>query len=53
MSFKKVIFLVQGIAPEKELEMLTPQTPNNSHTKGSLKFKNVTVEIENGAATIS
>jgi len=31
----------------------TKETPNNSHTKGSLKFKNVTVEIENGAATIS
>lgn len=31
----------------------TKETPNNEHTKGSLKFKNVQLEIENGTATIS
>lgn len=31
----------------------TKETPDNSHTKGSLKFKNVDVEIdENNEATI-
>ncbi len=30
----------------------TKETPDNSHTKGSLKFKNVFVKIENGAAFI-
>ena len=30
----------------------TKETPDNPHTKGSLKFKHVDVEIENGTATI-
>lgn len=31
----------------------TKETPDNNHTKGSLKFKNVDIKIENGIATIS
>lgn len=30
----------------------TKETPDNSPTKGSLKFKHATVEIEDGTATI-
>lgn len=30
----------------------TKETPDNEHTKGSLKFKNVTVTIENDEAVI-
>ena len=30
----------------------TKETPDNSHTKGSLKFKHVTVEMDNGTAII-
>jgi len=31
----------------------TKETPDNPHTKGSIKFKNVDVIIENGEATIN
>jgi hypothetical protein len=31
----------------------TKETPDNPHTKGALKFKNVDVEIEDGIATIT
>lgn len=31
----------------------TKETPDNPHTKGSLKFKNVTLAIDNEEATIS
>jgi hypothetical protein len=31
----------------------TKQTPNNPHTKGSLKFKNVMLEINNGKGRIT
>lgn len=30
----------------------TKQTPNNPHTKGSLKFKNVVLEINNGKGRV-
>lgn len=30
----------------------TKETPDNSHTKGSLKFKNVSVKIDNGIGYI-
>ena len=30
----------------------TKETPDNPHTKGSLKFKNVSVEIKDGSASI-
>lgn len=31
----------------------TKETPNNEHTKGSIKFKNVHLHIEDGNANIS
>jgi len=31
----------------------TKETPENEHTKGSLKFKNVSIVLENGVITIS
>lgn len=31
----------------------TKETPDNPHTKGSLKFKNVNLEIDDGIAKVS
>lgn len=30
----------------------TKETPDNPHTKGSIKFKNVDLEINDGEATV-
>lgn len=38
---------------DSEIGFSTKETPNNSHTKGSIKFKNCMVLIANGVATIT
>lgn len=37
---------------DSEVGFSTKETPDNSHTKGSLKFKRVNLSIENGVARI-
>jgi hypothetical protein len=38
---------------EADAPWSTKETPDNPHTKGSLKFKNVNLEIANGEARIT
>jgi len=37
---------------EAQAPWSTKETPDNSHTKGALKFKKVSISIHNGEATI-
>lgn len=36
----------------EEVSFSTKETPDNPHTKGSLKFKNVILEINSGEARV-
>lgn len=38
---------------ESSIGFSTKETPDNSHTKGSIKFKNCLISIESNVATIA
>ena len=38
---------------DAQIGFSTKETPNNSHTKGSIKFKKCSVDINDGVATIT